>query len=200
MTPKSFPYSSQRAVDASIKIAERHNVNPDDVTEITCAAAPKTFRVLIHHRPTTSLEAKFSLEYLLAAGLVLRTITEECFELKHVNDPVMRGLIEKVRSIDAPLKRETPGEGDVTVQVRTRTAAFEETVTYAPGHPKNPLNWERLAEKYRACARQGAIQEPALSRSLEMLSRIDEMDDVRELMQLFAPGDSPWEREHARKR
>jgi 2-methylcitrate dehydratase PrpD len=179
------PYSSQRAVDASIKIAERHNVAAEDVTEITCAAAPKTFRVLIHHRPTTSLEAKFSLEYLLAAGLALRTINEECFEIKHVNDPVMRGLVQKVRSIDAPLKRETPGEGDVTVQVRTRTAVFEETVTYAPGHPKNPLTWERLAEKYRACARQGAIQEPALSPSLEMLSRIDEIDDVRELMQLF---------------
>jgi 2-methylcitrate dehydratase PrpD len=185
------PYSSQRAVDAIIKIAERHNVNPADVTAITCAAAPKTFRVLIHHRPTSSLEAKFSLEYLLTAGLKLRTINEESFELKHVNDPVVRGLVEKVRSIDAPLERETPGEGDVTVQVRTRTAVFEETVTYAPGHPKNPLTWERLAEKYRACARQGAIQEPALSRSLDMLSRIDEIDDVREFMQLFAVADSP---------
>jgi len=185
------PYSSQRAVDAIVKIAERHNVTPDVVTEITCAAAPKTFRVLIHHRPTTSLEAKFSLEYLLATGLLLRTINEESFDLKHVNDPVMRGLIEKVRSIDAPLERKTPGEGDVTVQVRTRTAAFEETVTYAPGHPKNPLTWEKLAEKYRACARQGDIQEPALSRSLEMLSRIDEIDDVREFMQLFAVTDSP---------
>src|SRR5262245_8935862 len=77
------PYSSQRVVDAIIKIAERHKVHPDDVTEITCAAAPKTFRVLIHHRPTTSLEAKFSLEYLLAAGLVLKTISEESFELAH---------------------------------------------------------------------------------------------------------------------
>jgi 2-methylcitrate dehydratase PrpD len=185
------PYSSQRAVDAIIKIAERHNVHPNDVTEITCAAAPKTFRVLTHHRPTTSLEAKFSLEYLLAAGLRLRTITEECFSPKHVNDPVMRALVQKVRSIDAPLLRETPGEGDVTVQVRTRAAVFEETVTYAPGHPKNPLSWERLADKYRACASRGAIQEPALSRSLEMLSRIDEIDDVRELLQLFALGDSP---------
>jgi len=183
------PYSSQRAVDAIIKIAERHNVIPDDVIEITCAAAPKTFRVLIHHRPTTSLEAKFSLEYLLAAGLKLRTIDEECFSPEHVNDPEMRGLVEKVRSIDAPLEREIPGEGDVTVQVRTRAAVFEETVTYAPGHPKNPLTWERLAEKYRACARQGEIQEPTLSRSLEMLSRIEDIDDVRDLMRIFATQD-----------
>ncbi|HEV8722421.1 MAG TPA: MmgE/PrpD family protein [Candidatus Binatia bacterium] len=180
------PYSSQRAVDAVIKIAERHNITPRDVAEITCAAAPNTFRVLIHHRPTTSLEAKFSLEYLLAAGLVLKTINEECFEIKHVNDPVMRDLVSKVRIVDASTKRETPGEGAVTVQVRTPAALYEETVSYAPGHPKNPLSWERLGAKYQTCARQAAIQEPVLSRSLEMLSRIDEIDDVRELLQLFA--------------
>ena len=111
------PYSSQRAVDAAIKIAERDGVIPRDVIEITCAAAPNTFRVLIHHRPTTSLEAKFSLEYLLAAGLALKTINEECFEPKHVNDPVMCDLVAKVRIVDAPTKRESPGEGPVTVQV-----------------------------------------------------------------------------------
>ena len=184
---KAYPcsYSSQRAVDAMIKIAERHSVRPHDVIQITCAAAPNTFRVLIHHRPTTSLEAKFSLEYLLAAGLALKTINEECFELKHVNDPVMRELVAKVRVVDAPTKRETPGEGAVTVQVRTPAAVYEETVSYAPGHPKNPLSRERLGAKYQACARQAAIHEPALSRSLEMLSRIDEIDDVRELLQLF---------------
>src|SRR5262249_10526341 len=181
------PYSSQRAVDAIVKIAEHHNVNPEDVTEITCAAAPKTFRVLIHHRPATSLEAKFSLEYLLAAGLVMRTVNEESFELSHVNDPIMRDLVQKVRSNDAPLERKTPGEGDVTVKVRTRTGVFEQTVTYAPGHPNNPLTWEQLTGKYRACARQGGIQESSVSRSLEMLSRIEEIDDVRELMQLFVP-------------
>jgi len=175
------PYSSQRAVDAIIKISERHNVAPGDVTEIGCAAAPNTFRVLIHHRPTTSLEAKFSLEYLMAAALAFKTISEECFEAKHVGDPMLRGLLEKVRSVDAPLERGTPGEGPVTVQVRTRAAVFEETVSYAPGHPKNPLSWDQLAAKYRSCARQGGVDEPALSRSLEMLTQIEEITDVREL-------------------
>jgi 2-methylcitrate dehydratase PrpD len=175
------PYSSQRAVDAIIKIAERQNVMPSDVMEITCAAAPKTFRVLSHHRPTTSLEAKFSLEYLLAAGIAFKTISEECFDIKHVNDRMMRGLVEKVRCVDAPLERGTPGEGAVTVQVKTRAAVFAETVSYAPGHPKNPLSWDKLAAKYRSCARQGGVEEPVLSRALEMLTRIEEIADVREI-------------------
>ena len=180
------PYSSQRAVDAIVKIVERHNVAPRDVTEITCAAAPATFRVLIHHQPTTSLEAKFSLEYLLAAGLTLKTINEECFELKHVRDPVMRDLVAKVRLVDSPAKRETPGEGPVSVQVRTQTAVYEETVSYAPGHPKNPLSWDRLAAKYQACARQGGLNETTVGVSLETLSHIDEIANGRELTRFFA--------------
>jgi 2-methylcitrate dehydratase PrpD len=180
------PYSSQRAVDGIIKIAERHQVKPQEVTEISCAAAPNTFRVLIHHRPSTSLEAKFSLEYLLALGLVFKSIGEECFDLKHVGDPLMRGLVEKVRLIDAPLERGTPGEGPVTVQVKTSAGVFEETVSYAPGHPKNPLSWEKLTAKYRACARQGGIEELAIEKSLTMLSRVDEVSQVSELTRTFA--------------
>jgi 2-methylcitrate dehydratase PrpD len=179
------PYSSQRAVDAVIKIAARHNITPRDVVEITCAAAPNTFRVLIHHRPTTSLEAKFSLEYLLAAGLALKTINEECFELKYVNDPIMRDLVAKVRVVEAPTKRESPGEGLVTVQVRTSTAVYEETISYAPGHPKNPLPWQRLAAKYQVCARQAELSETIVAKSLDTLSRIDEIANVKELLQLF---------------
>ncbi len=179
------PYSSQRAVDAIVKIAERHNVTPKEVAEITCAAAPHSFRVLIHHRPATSLEAKFSLEYLLAAGLALKRIDEDCFALAHVQDPVMRDLVAKVRLVDSSAKREIPGEGAVTVQVLTNEAAYEETVSYAPGHPKNPLSWQRLAAKYQACARQGGFDETAIAGSLEALSRIDECADVRDLLQLL---------------
>lgn len=82
------------------------------------------------------------------------------------------------------------------MQVRTHTAVLEETVSYAPGHPKSPLTWERLAGKYRACARQGAVQEPALSRSLEMLGRIEEIASVSELLRLFGEDASETPRVH----
>ncbi len=182
------PYSSQRAVDAIVKIAERHNVTPKEVTGITCAAAPNSFRVLIHHRPATSLEAKFSLEYLLAAGLALKTINEDCFALDRVSDPLMRDLVAKVRLVDSSAQRERPGEGAVTVHVRTTSGAYEETVSYAPGHPKNPLSWQRLVAKYQACARQGGINDAAIAGSLETLSRIEETGEVRNLLRLLTSG------------
>jgi len=97
----------------------------------------------------------------------------------------MRELVTKVRVVDAPTKRETPGEGAVTVQVRTPAALYEETVSYAPGHPKNPLSWERLAAKYEACARQAGFNETIVAKSLDKLSRIDEINDMKELLQLF---------------
>jgi 2-methylcitrate dehydratase PrpD len=98
----------------------------------------------------------------------------------------MRDLVAKVRIVDSPAQREIPGEGPVSLQVRTQTAVYEETVSYAPGHPKNPLSWDRLAAKYQACARQGGLGETIVASSLQTLSHIDEIANVRELMQLFA--------------
>ena len=39
--------------------------------------------------------------------------------------------------------------------------------------------------KYRTCARQGGVEEPPLSRMLAMLTRIEEIADVRELTELL---------------
>jgi 2-methylcitrate dehydratase PrpD len=172
------PYSSQRAVDAAIRLADRHDVKAADVEEIICVAAQNTFRVLIHHRPTTSLEAKFCLEYLLAAGITTRTIREEIFELDEVRDPVKQDLVERVRIVERPVPR-IHGEGDVTVQVRTRSGLlYEETVSHAPGHPKNPLSFERLAAKYRDCCRQGGLSETASAHSLEIVTRLEQVERV----------------------
>ena len=104
------PYSSQRAVDAVIRLADRHDLKPADVEEIACVAAQNTFRVLIHHRPTTDLEAKFCLEYLLAAGITTRTIREDIFELAQVRDRVMQDFVQRVRIVERPVPR-IHGEG-----------------------------------------------------------------------------------------
>jgi len=42
MVPTLLAAGEARAVDAVIKIAERHQVKPQEVTEISCAAAPNT--------------------------------------------------------------------------------------------------------------------------------------------------------------
>jgi len=116
---------------------------------------------------------------------MFKSISEDCFEPKHVSNPLTRDLVEKVQLVDAPLKRGTPGEGPVTVRVKAGATVFEETVTYAPGHPKNPLGWDKLAAKYCVCARQGGIEEPAIERSLQSLSRVDEIGDVRTLAKVL---------------
>jgi 2-methylcitrate dehydratase PrpD len=116
---------------------------------------------------------------------MFKSISEDCFEPKHVSNPLMRDLVEKVHLVDAPLERGTPGEGPVTVRVKTDATVFEETVTYAPGHPNNPLGWDKLVAKYCACARQGGVEQPAIERSLESLSRVDEICDVRTLAKVL---------------
>ena len=52
------------------------------------------------------------------------------------------------------------------MEITTAAAVYEETVSYAPGHPKNPLSWERLGAKSQARARQGGFNETTVASSL----------------------------------
>ena len=169
------PYSSQRPVEAVIRLAERYDLRPTDVEEIICIAPQNTFRVLIHHRPATSLEAKFSLEYLLAAGITARTIREDIFNIEQVSSTTMRRLVERVRIVE----HAGPRTGNVTVQVRTTSGSnYEETVSHAPGHPKNPLSMERLQAKYRECCLQAGLSNVSIDDSLAIVMRIEDSEKV----------------------
>jgi 2-methylcitrate dehydratase PrpD len=137
---------------------------------------------LIHHRPGTSLEAKFCLEYLLAAGVAIRTIREDVFEIERVRSPAMQRLVEKVRIVEREGQR-TSGSGPVTVQVRTTSGSnYEETVSHAPGHPKNPLSLERLQAKYHDCCLQAGLSEESIADSLAIVMRIEDTEKVDALI------------------
>jgi 2-methylcitrate dehydratase PrpD len=175
------PYSSQKPIDAIIRLAQRYDLKPTDIEEIICLAPQNTFRVLIHHRPTTSLEAKFCLEYLLAAGIMARTVREDVFDIEQVRNPTMQRLVEKVHICEQPLPR-TP-DSEVTVRVETTSGyIYEQTVSHAPGHPKNPLSLERLQAKYRDCCRQGGLSDMAIADSLTIVMRMEENERVNELV------------------
>jgi 2-methylcitrate dehydratase PrpD len=67
---KIYPccYAMQRPISALSELAD--GLDPADVRRIVLHTAEATVQPLIHHRPTTGLEGKFSLEYAAAAALL----------------------------------------------------------------------------------------------------------------------------------
>ena len=62
-------------------------------------------------------------------------------------------------------------------------------VDFAKGHPHNPMSREEFAHKSADCARYAAVPLPddVADRLTELVEGLDELDDIRPLMDVLAP-------------
>jgi len=141
-------------IDGALELHRVQGVRADDVQELTVGVAAGVPRILIHSRPRTGLEAKFSAEFSAAAALTEGRVGMATFQDDRAQDPAIRRLMERVRVVVDP---EIPGDRErhmwtrLTVRFRDgRQASIGPRPV--PGHPENPLTREALREKFRECA------------------------------------------------
>jgi len=135
------------------------------------------------------LEAKFSMQFAMAVAL-----TDQRFGLaqatdEKVNDPTVKNLMKRVTLSVYPdwvEGRDTiENRADVvTVRLKNRKE-YSYEVLVAKGASKNPLTEEELLTKYRECARL-ALKDEEAERCLELVWKLEKLEDVKELMQVVA--------------
>lgn len=145
---------SHAAMDALRSIVLEHELAPDDVECITVTLEEAANEMLIHAEPENSLQAKFSIEFCLAAILREREAGVREFSDEYVTAPETRHEIEKVdRDFETNLF-----DGDFAgygARVAVETVDGETYVgeeKRAPGSPSNPVDEDRLVAKFTNCA------------------------------------------------
>jgi 2-methylcitrate dehydratase PrpD len=182
-------YPSCRAtagcIDAMLHLVKTNGIIPGDVAEIECRTSSHTPHVLIHSRPATALEAKFSLEYCMAVALADREVGLAQFTDERVKDPRIRETMEKVRYVHPPEMGSGPADsmrGRVEVALKLRTGKeLSRPVEVASGDPANPLSAEQLEAKFLDCARL-ALAPADARRCLDKLANLDSLDSIPDLM------------------
>ena len=180
------------AVDAALQVAGDLS---DGAIDRVIADVPYTAPlVLIHHRPTTSLAAKFSLEYCVAAALLDGHVTLDHFTEEAVSRPDLQSLLSRVeyRVPDDWQKGAGPWkQGHGRVEVRLRNGHVRTGVTTVPkGDAANPMSDEELQAKFLDCADLTLGGEGA-KEVLELVWSMNRLDDVRRLTDtLDAPAPS----------
>jgi 2-methylcitrate dehydratase PrpD len=155
---KLYPccYAMQRPIGATLKLGA---VRDDEVAAIRVEALASTVHPLIHDRPVTGLEAKFSLPYTVATTLVSGAPTVHDFTDTSVARPRVRALLEKVS-----LQSRPGGDGvfaghtSVTLERRDGTTT-RATLELPPGHPRTPATEAQLAAKVRDCVGEELLPE-----------------------------------------
>jgi 2-methylcitrate dehydratase PrpD len=192
---KRFPscYDTARTADAALSLAE--NLRPDDISEVSVTLEPGGLRPLIHHRPQTGLEGKFSVEFVAAAALIDRRISLSTFTDESVRRPAVQELISKVKIGE---QRVPPLGGPHWIQsysvlrVIDRAGGTVECRRDDPlGHARRPLSEAQLAEKFADClghAGEG-LDSSALFQRLRNMRKVSDVRDLH-LADLLAVTDN----------
>jgi 2-methylcitrate dehydratase PrpD len=187
---KQYPCCAftHRALDAMLTLVQQHALSADDVVAVECRVGRPTMEVLIHTRPQTGLEGKFSMQYCLAAALLDKRIGLLSFSDEKVRRPAARQLFERVAMTLHP-EAERHGTGGeelpVTVSVALKDGrSLSAQIEHPKGHPANPLSAIALQDKFEDCA-YGVLERPDIRRVIELVQGLEQVEDIGALMDVL---------------
>ncbi|HEY7146306.1 MAG TPA: MmgE/PrpD family protein [Streptosporangiaceae bacterium] len=154
---KLYPccYALQRPISALAELSALSEVHADPaaVRRIVLRTPEATVVPLIHHRPDSGLQGKFSLEYAAAAALLDSYVGFGSFTDEAVRREEARRLVSVVET------KLDPGgdwllDGELEAEVHTADGAVLRTrLQYPPGSPARPPTPDQLRAKLADCVR-----------------------------------------------
>lgn len=153
---KPYPSGSlsHPAQDVLLDLVREHDVRPEEVERIEVGVNSHVPNALIHTRPQTALEAKFSLQFQMAVGVVDRRAGLAQFTDERVRDPAVRALMERVHVyVDPEIDALGYNEMRMKVAIYLRDGrVLAGRADMARGHPRRPMSRQEVSEKFLECA------------------------------------------------
>ncbi|HKF79067.1 MAG TPA: MmgE/PrpD family protein [Candidatus Dormibacteraeota bacterium] len=192
LSVKKYPccFAIHRAADAVLDLRAARRLDPDEIDAVEVTAPVGAVSPLIHDRPATGLEGKFSMQYALAAALLDGGLGLSGFSDAAVGRPDAQRLLARVTVREDPSIPVGPNpieEGHVTVVLRLRGGeSVARRVDQPRGAPAHPLAAGELSAKFRDCAARALGPEQAEA-ALARLRAIEREPDVRALVAALTP-------------
>ncbi len=167
-----------------------HPLRPDEVRRIRVLLGPTEAGILKHHRPQTGLEAKFSIEFALAAAIVagrvgLRELTDAFVRRPDVQELVQRVQVDLSDDVDPAMPIRSRFT-QVTVELTNGTTIESQQIYEARGSARQPLDRDELWEKFRDCAGD-RLAEAEARRLFDRLQDLERIGSVAELLRAGVP-------------
>lgn len=175
-------------IDTLLDLRREHDLGPEDIEAVDIGVDGVIPTVLIHDRPTSGLEAKFSLHFCAAAALAHGRVGMDMFEASGVLDPVVQRLIPRVTMrVDDALVGASPPLTHARVRVTLADGrTLERAVSGARGYPDRPASTADRDGKFLECATR-CVSSAAAERALDYLKALDTSPHLKELAALLTP-------------
>ena len=199
---KRYPVvgAAQRCVDAALQLRTDNGPDPAAIERVTARISKAHSSVMQFRLPADAMQAKFSLEFAVAAPLIFgrlgfAELRDNCVQRDEVQ-ALMRKVERKEGPDDDPVYPVGARCDTVSVLLADGTELESEPVYRYRGHGQNPLSPDELRAKFMDCATSGASASspseggtPSLPARMaaelfDCLSRLEELSGVRDIMKI----------------
>jgi 2-methylcitrate dehydratase PrpD len=137
-----------------LRLIHQYDIKAADVEKVDVGANHAMTTSLLHHRPTTGLQGKFSMEFCMSILLLDRKAGLVEFQDKVVNRPDVQEMVKRVNFYIDPVA-ENAGLDKMTSIMKITMKdgkVYTGRAEFAKGSPSNPMTYEEVADKFRGCA------------------------------------------------
>jgi 2-methylcitrate dehydratase PrpD len=183
---KKYPmgYATHRAIDGVLDLREAHSLTLDAVESVCVTTSKAALVPLIWHRPSSGLEAKFSMEYAVTAALKDGYVRLTSFDDSAVRRDDVQAFLGKVSCRESHEGDVLPRWTSVALKLRDGRV-LSKRVECLRGSAEIPLSEAALVEKAQDCVNWvGGSND--ISRFADVVLRDLRTTDIRMLMQLAA--------------
>lgn len=185
---KRYPVvgAAQRCVDAAVQVRRDHEFDPAAIHRVIARISEAHSSVMQFRLPSDAMQAKFSLEFAVAAALRfgrlgLAEMRDACVQRADVQ-ALMQRVERSEGPDDDPIYPVGALHDTVSVLLSDGTRLDSHPVHRYRGHGQNPLTQQELRHKFLDCA---ASTVPEIAPELfDRLSELDQLPNVSDLPDL----------------
>jgi 2-methylcitrate dehydratase PrpD len=183
---KAYPTcaATHLSIDAMLALRAQ-GVAPDRIARIETALPKVLAGNLVHERPASGMEARFSMQYCLAAAAVQGGVALADFEGDAIHRDSLRALMPRITMHAQPETEGARPPTSVTLHLTDGTRLIE-TRRIRRGAPENPMTETEHLMKFRDCAAR-LLDPERTEAALDAIARLAHSGDAATLVTQMVP-------------
>jgi 2-methylcitrate dehydratase PrpD len=185
---KPFPSGSltHPGMTELLRLIHKNSILAAYVERVDVGANRNMESTLLHHRPRTGLQAKFSMEFCMAILLLDGKADQTKYTDAVANRTDVQKMVERIHFYVDP-EAEKAGYDKMTTILKI-TLKDGRTISgradFGKGSPTNPMSYDEVADKFRGCAAFAQWPTAKANQVVELVRKLEDVPDVRTLTAL----------------
>jgi 2-methylcitrate dehydratase PrpD len=182
---KPFPSGSltHPGMTALLKLIREYDVKPEQVERLEVGTNRNMPNALIHHKPTDSLQAKFSIEFCMSSLLLYRRAGLNEFTDETVRRPEVQAMIARVQfGVNDIAEKAGYDKMTTILDLHLRDGrTVSGSADFAKGSPADPMSWAEVVDKFEDCARFAKWPSDKAKSIVSTVARLQDLSNITEL-------------------